>query len=114
LGTEIRTLDDEMFAGLGDARTELRFDDDGEHVSLVRRQGAMHMTFVRALLVAGLEHGSPGLLARVRSEIPRSMPVDELPVFRTATVLDEQHVTAGRALKNERQERTKDAKPPNH
>jgi len=37
LGREIRALDDETLGGLDDLRAELRFDDDGEHVSVVGR-----------------------------------------------------------------------------
>lgn len=114
MGSELRAPDDETLDRLNDLRAELRFGDDGEHVSVVCRHGAMHMTFVRAFLVAGLERAFPGLLACVHGEIPRGMPVDKLSVLRTATVFDEQHVTAGGALKNQCQERTKDASTPNH
>jgi len=103
LGSEIRALHDETLGGLDDLRAELRFDDDREHVPVVRRQGAMHMRFVRGVFVSGLERASLGLLVRVRSEILRGMPMDKLSVLRAPIVLDEEHVAPARALHEERE-----------
>lgn len=112
--SEVRALDDETLGGLDDSQAELRFDDCGDHVSAVRRQGAMRMTFVRATLATGLYHASPGLLACVRTGMLSGMPVYQISVLGAATVLDEKHMAPARALQEEREQPSECTTMPNH
>jgi hypothetical protein len=114
LRSEIGVAEERARRRLYELGAEPCLDDRSDSVSAVCQQAAVIMTFVSAALRVHLERRSLGLPPSVRSVMIGGMPVHQLSVLGAAAVLDEQHVTAGRGLQDEPQQRSEDANPPNH